>query len=319
MSDKSAIEWTDATWNTVYGCDKVSPGCASCYIERTPPYRMAGLRFERGRIPVRLMPERLDVPLRWRKPRRIFVNSLSDTFHQDVPNEFLDRMFATMALAEQHTFLVLTKRPERMRHYLSHVTTTGRIWYLWMHYGRAKQCLDEGVSGTLPWPLPNVWLGVTAENQRWADERIPKLLDTPAAKRFVSVEPMLGPVDLQRWLGGEDNKGHCLRCLGEWGEAHECPAEVPRLDWVIAGGESAGPKHRRLVQRVHECVEYDVMGGSRYGYVWYPTYHGKAWAGFLRDQCLAAGVAFHFKQWGGPAPKSGGRLLFGREWNEAPA
>src|SRR3972149_735218 len=151
VSEQSAIEWTDATWNPVTGCTKVSPGCANCYIERTPPFRMAGRRFVEGAIPVLLHPERLDQPLRWRKPRRGFVCSLADLFHEDVSNVYIEQVFLTMMTAQQHIFQVLTKRPERMREWLEH-------W--WLNY----------------YPLPNVHLGVSVENQRMADGGIPELL-----------------------------------------------------------------------------------------------------------------------------------------------
>lgn len=341
MGDKSAIEWTDATWNVVYGCDKVSPACAFCYIENTPPYRQRDLRFERGRIPVRLMPERLEIPLHWTKPRRIFVNSLSDTFHDDVPDEFLDRLFAVMALTPQHTYQVLTKRPERARAYLGHP-------WRWTQIEGQAQNIVEKQTGQDPslWlsvklPLPNVILMVTAENQAMVDLRVPVLLDTPAATRGVSIEPLLGPVDLTRvdWT---------KRFLEKWAEfrkvatpertdvidgivatiqrdRNEAPAllnaltgertdgedEVgqpgdPRLDWVIVGGESAGPEYRRLVEWIP-----DVSG-------WLPKSEPLAWVRSLRDQCVAAGVPFFFKQWGGPKAKSAGRLLDGREWSEFP-
>ncbi len=339
MSGKTAIQWADATWSPVYGCTKVSPGCSNCYIERTPPYRTANppMRFERGRIPVQLKPERLDVPLRWRKPRRIFVNSLSDTFHEDVPDEFLDRMFGVMGAARQHTFLVLTKRPERMRRFLTSVTATGAIWPHYMRAGQAERCLaDSNESGVMPWPLPNVWLGVTAENQRMADERIPVLLDTPAARRFVSVEPMLGAVDLRGYFQQVMEPRGPAPVIKGW----QTGLLESSIDWVIAGGESAGPEHRRLVE---ECCRKGTPFGPRQrnphqGHFdpkdtvcpyynrgecdlsdWSPKPHGLLWARSLRDQCNAAGVAFHFKQWGGPTPKSAGRLLDGREWDEVPA
>jgi protein gp37 len=263
MGDKSEIEWTDATWTTTYGCTKVSPGCANCYIERTPPYRMQGLKFKRGSIPVQLHHSRLDWPLRWTTPRRIFVNSLSDLFHEDVPAEFIDTVFAVMALTPQHTYQVLTKRPARMREYCSDLETPWRI-------GTIKRVVEAGrlsvlgVSDTqvpnilrgdqwkpecVPeWPLSNCWLGVTVENQRWADERIPILLDTPAAVRFLSCEPLLGPLNLREYSGG--------------------------LDWVIVGGES-GPKHRRF---------------------------DPDWARQIVADCRKAGVACFVKQLGGVRP-----------------
>src|SRR3972149_4993581 len=171
VSEQSAIEWTDATWNPVTGCTKVSPGCANCYIERTPPFRMAGRRFVKGAIPVLLHPDRLDAPLRWQKPRRVFVCSLADLFHDDVPDDFIEDIWLTMHKATQHTFQVLTKRPERLRQLL----TDSPMAY----FGRN--------------PLPNVWLGVSVENQRMAGERIPELLRCPAVVHFISGEPPLGP------------------------------------------------------------------------------------------------------------------------------
>ncbi|MBF8255104.1 MAG: Phage protein [Anaerolineales bacterium] len=284
MSDKSEIQWTDATWNTVYGCTKVSPACAHCYIERAPPYRMQGLKFERGEIPVQLLPERLDVPFRWKRPRMIFVNSLADTFHEDVPDSFILQLWRVMAATSRHTYQVLTKRPDRMRSLLSREQVDG-----------SRASLEIAALS----PLANVWLGTTVENQRWADERIPLLLDTPAAVRFVSIEPLLGPIDLTG-NNFEDNS----RCYlneplhGEGG-----------LDWVIVGGESAGPVGRRLVTGPH-----DIVGHPRY----LPSVQGHEWVASLRDQCGASALPFFFKQWGGPTPKSGGRLLDGREWDEMP-
>lgn len=168
VSDKSAIEWTDATWNPVTGCSKVSPGCANCYAETI------SLRFGTSKKPwtpenaaenVVLHPERLDQPLRWRRPRMVFVNSMSDLFHEQVPFEYIDRVFGVMWRAQQHTFQVLTKRPERAREYLDRV----------VYVSDPRDRRDAIGSARLPdvWPLPNVWLGVSIENQHWADERIP--------------------------------------------------------------------------------------------------------------------------------------------------
>ena len=295
MSDKSAIEWTEATWNTWYGCTKVSPGCANCYSERTPPYRMRGAayRFRRGRIPLKILSDRMEVPLHWRRPRLIFVNSLSDTFHEDVPDEYLAKLFNVMAQARQHTFQVLTKRPERMREVLFNLAHNSKVLQVPF------------------WPLPNVWLGVTAENQRMADARIPLLLETPAAVRFVSCEPLLGPLDLHRWM------------------AYDFPS---RLDWVIAGGESGGPERRRLVERcanrlgrhlhiITGCPSATFAEQLKSGVPcegWIPTPVGISRVRSLRDQCAAAGVPFFFKQWGGPRPTSGGHLLDRRTWRAMP-
>ena len=220
MGDKSGIQWTEATWNPVTGCTKVSEGCRHCYIERTPPFRMAGMRFEGPAGPgepgattgVLLHADRLTQPIRWRRPRMIFVNSLSDLYHPDIPTNFIARVWATMALAPHHTFQVLTKRPARMRALLANGA-----------FSRQVAVLAE--LPALSWPLPNVWNGVSVENQP-ATHRIPLLLQTPSAVRFLSCEPLLGPVSL---IG--DDRGW-LRHPGG-------------IDWIIAGGES-GPSARPM-------------------------------------------------------------------------
>ncbi|WP_052622288.1 DUF5131 family protein, partial [Mycobacteroides abscessus] len=222
MGDKTGIEWADATWNPVTGCDKVSPGCDHCYAE-TFAERWRGTRghyFETG-FDVQLRPDKLDLPLRWTKPRRIFVNSMSDLFHDKVPDEYIARVFAVMALAPQHTFQLLTKRHGRMRTLLRDGEFQQQVYDAWgqleMPKGRPSM-EDWPWSG---WPLPNVWLGVSAEDQKRADLRIPALLDTPAAARFVSAEPLLGPIDLHGDPIGKDSVF--------W---------IGHLDWVIVGGES---------------------------------------------------------------------------------
>jgi protein gp37 len=214
MSDNSSIEWTDASWNPVTGCTKVSPGCDHCYAERDFNRFNGAGAFDT----VRLMPNRLATPLRWRKPRRIFVNSMSDLFHDDVPDEFIARVFAVMALADRHTYQVLTKRHGRLRSLLSSIAFHDQVVHEAYHLSEGP-----GIVGPWPrqWPLRNVWLGVSVENQQWADIRIPALLDTPAAVRFLSCEPLLGRVALH----------------GEW---------VSHINWVIVGGESgrnARPMH----------------------------------------------------------------------------
>lgn len=214
MSQSTAIQWTDATWNPVRGCVKVSPGCKNCYAE-TFAERFRGVQghpYEQG-FDLRLVPEKLAEPLTWKRPRRVFVNSMSDLFQDGVPDEYIDRVFAVMERCPQHIFQILTKRAERMCDYCS--TRHG----------------IESVS-----PLENVWLGVSVENQERAEERIPALLQTPAAIRFVSYEPALGPIDFSGWLGG--------------------------LDWIIVGGES-GPGARRFDvewarSAVQQCKEADV-------------------------------------------------------------
>lgn len=235
MADRSAIEWTEATWNPVTGCDRVSPGCAHCYA-KTFAERFRGVPghpYEQG-FDLRLWPERLDQPLRWKRPRVIFVNSMSDIFHEQIPDDYVREIFEVMAAADWHTFQVLTKRNERMAE----------------------------LAATLPWP-GNVWMGVSIENRRFV-HRADYLRDIDPAVRFISAEPLLGPLE------GLDLNG---------------------IHWLIAGGES-GPRNRAM--RIE-------------------------WVRELRDRCLDEGVAFFFKQWGGRHPKSGGRLLDGRTWEEMPA
>ena len=231
------IEWTDETWNPVTGCTKVSEGCDHCYAE-TIAHRFTGTKAYPNGFDVTLRPERLDQPLRWKRPRKVFVNSMSDLFHKDVPDDYIARVFAVVALAPQHTFQVLTKRPGRMRSLLSSEQFESAVFL----------ATEGRFEGCFPWPLPNVWLGTSVENQKWADVRIPLLLDTPAAIRFLSCEPLLGPIDLFAW---NIDRGM-------------------RVDWVIVGGES-GPHARPM----------------------HPD-----WARQLRDDCLTAGIPFHFKQWG---------------------
>jgi len=283
VSDHSKIEWTSATWNIVTGCTRVSAGCDHCYIERTPPFRIAGRRFD-GDGPgsttgVVLHPDRLELPLRWRKPRRIFVNSLSDAFHKDVPAEFIALMFAVMAATPQHTYQLLTKRPGRMRSLVGRADFETRVRDM---YATTLNIVNPRHLPFPSWPLPNAWLGVSVENQTAADLRIPLLLSTPAAVRFLSCEPLLGLVDLDRdWLFGEPI-GRCTCGVPEdmamYGHEDGCDFATrgERVDWVIAGGES-GPGARPV----------------------HPD-----WLRSLRDQCSQAGVAYFLKQWGEWVPES---------------
>ncbi|MFW2829896.1 phage Gp37/Gp68 family protein [Sphingomonas sp. ID0503] len=249
MAETSTIEWTDATWNPVTGCSVISPGCKHCYAMKLAGTRLKnhpsreGLTIDTAAGPVWTgevrvnEPAMLD-PIRWKRPRRIFVCAHGDLFHENVLDSTIDRVFAVMGAAPQHTFQVLTKRAERMRAYFARVTA------------------DPAAN----WPLPNVWLGVSAEDQARANERVPQLLATPAARRFVSAEPLLGPINLHdaMWAGDGDPLADL----------------TATIDWIIVGGESglgARPMH-------------------------------PDWARSLRDQCVAAGVPFFFKQWGAWAP-----------------
>jgi len=344
MSDKSKIEWTDASWNPIrarmyakvgWHCEKVSAACTNCYAEamnmrlgNRVAYRDSHIKRD-----VFLDEKTLLQPLKWTRPRKIFVCSMTDLFGEWVSDEMIDRIFAVMALCPQHTFQVLTKRPERMREYICGPYPNGEgvaariAGATWALAPSRKELPDPPVILEMPvglrlesgepefgwrriiaarsWPLKNVWLGVTAENQEMADKRIPLLLATPAALRWVSIEPMLGSVDLEPWLdwpigSAEQSEvdGHswgCQEC--ESYSNCKCPRdkayyhceEGPRgldgcpewigvdritLDWIVAGGES-GPHAR-------------------------PSHPD--WFRSLRDQCAAAGVPFLFKQWGEYGP-----------------
>ncbi len=247
MGDKSGIQWTDATWSPVTGCDRVSPGCANCYSERltatrlahVPKYAGLAVISEAGQPhwtgEVRCHPDELETPRRWKRPRRIFVNSMSDTFHKDVPDRFLDQMFAVMALCPQHTFQVLTKRPERMAAYLRPVGSVLRSSFVWSAMGAM---LNVSRLEFPAWPLLNVWLGTSVEDQQRADERIPHLLQCPAAVRFLSLEPLLGPIHLLNpWLST------CLPCPDGLPGCEAWHSGPSPISWAILGGES-GPGAR---------------------------------------------------------------------------
>jgi len=238
VSTQSKIEWTDTTWNPLAGCTPVSPGCRNCYAANHArrlaghpnpkvggPYAGTARTAGDGRAvftgQVNLLEDRLTQPLRWRKPRRVFVNAMSDLFHPDVPDDFVDKVFAVMALCPQHTFQVLTKRPERMAEWALLNSTGGHVFHVASTMGSPR----SGI-----WPLPNVWLGTSVEDQARADERIPHLLRCPAAVRFLSCEPLLGPVDVSPYLDGA------------WANGDAYPSG-PRVNWIIPGGES-GPGAR---------------------------------------------------------------------------
>jgi protein gp37 len=272
VSDVSAIEWTDATWNPVTGCTRVSPGCANCYIERTPPFRMASRRFEivgqESTTGVTLHPDRLEQPLRWWKPRRVFVCSLADLFHDDVDKRFIAEVFARMALAHKHTFQVLTKRPERMRDVLR-----DPFWWACVE-GAAQRVIyettGEDTSYTLAihGPLPNVWLGVSIENARYT-WRADVLREITAAVRFISAEPLLGSLFDVRARDVERSESPAL---GPPVIHHTKPLDLAGIEWVIIGGES-GPgarpfqlEHARAIIRAcraHDVAPFVKQLGSR--------------------------------------------------------
>lgn len=292
MGDKTGISWTQtknpdgtvtpgATWNPVSGCTKLTAECKHCYVERDW-HRLTHLPAYKGRefTDVACHEDRLDQPLRWQRPRRIFPCSTADLFHDDVPDEFLDRVFGVIALCPQHTFLVLTKRAGRMQCYLSAPGRREAIAKAAEEFS-VKHPLDwvrvdgdesperggdpnENAERWLPrWPLPNVHVGVTAGTQGSANERLPLLMKTPAAKHWVSMEPLLEPVDLLASPAGD------ILCRSEG-----CLEMTPdtRLDWVVCGGESGSRKQARPMH--------------------------PQWARDLRDQCRANGVPFFFKQQG---------------------
>lgn len=355
------IEWTEATWNPIVGCSIATPGCTNCYAMRiahrlgrnpaTPHY--AGLTQPSRGGPVwtgklALAPDHvIKEPPRRRKPTTYFVNSMGDLFHEDVPDDWIDRVFTVMARSPQHRFQVLTKRADRMREYLSkfqpYLHPSSRVLVGAPKFDRVeaagppqpdyvtrggvkpeKRPVGSPLFFPKRWPLPNVWLGVSVEDQARADLRIPDLLATPAAVRFISAEPLLGPVDLEN-IKNPNAKSEWDLIDAVTGAGHNSEYqyagefEFEALDWVIVGGESgrgARPMHRD-------------------------------WARDLRDQCQDAGAAFFFKQWGEWAPgpgfacpdhlptqdwhhfdpecsarkvgkKAAGRLLDGREWNQMP-
>jgi protein gp37 len=248
------------TWQVVTGCAKVSPGCDRCYAEALTR-RFAGVPghpFTTGFAPT-VHPDRVGLPLTWRTPHRVFVGALGDLFHDEVPDEFLAQVWAVMAVAHRHTFQVLTKRHARMRSLL----TNTRFWA--MVCEQVAALADQGhdvLAGPNPWqtwPLPNVWLGVSAETQQWADIRIPALLHTPAALRWVSAEPLLGPVDLSSYL---DSEGDECGCDGPCPVGDHPWVTVPSIGWVVVGGESgagARPVDPVWVENiVGDCDSYEV-------------------------------------------------------------
>lgn len=307
MGDKSKIEWTDASWNPIrarnketggvgHFCIHVSEGCRNCYAERMQKRFGNPARYvaqHRDKVELFLDEKAVAQPRRWRKPRRIFVCSMTDLFADFVPDEWIDKIFAVMALTPHHTYQILTKRPDRMSAYLSRANIIEHLGHV------VTSLVADGICGSMAarevlwsgkraggednlygpmrdygeWPFPNVWLGTSAEDPNSLD-RIDYLQQTPAALRFLSLEPLLAPLDIEHCLS---THWICLDC-GDgqgWEEERFCHCggvytEFPAIDWVIVGGES-GPNARPM----------------------HPD-----WARSLRDQCVNAGVAYFFKQWG---------------------
>lgn len=335
----TTIEWTNKTWNPTRGCSRVSEGCRFCYAERQAARNLPGLNSPTTGKPfaimtdsgprwtgkVELIESKLYEPLHWRKPQRIFVNSMSDLWHEALATEDQADIYGIMAMAHWHDFQVLTKRPQNRLAQFSDPTFAREV------ESRARDYISktEGVaSWRFEWPLPNVWEGVSIEDQPTADERIPLLLQTSAAIRFVSYEPALGPVNFGRYVPADDGDGHCTKCgmklpdkqesldLLRVGMTCDCPPGFgPSLNWIIAGGESAH--------------------GAR------PA--NPDWFKSVRHQCQSADVPFFFKQWGEWSPtietepdndryhewpsggfsarlgkKAAGAMLDGREWREFP-
>lgn len=258
MSGKTTIEWTDRTWNPLIGCSHVSAGCDNCYAAQFALRNLADYAGLASRTPdgprftgeLRMRPKDLDAPLRWKKPQRIFVNSMSDLFHRDVPTAFQEDVFGVMARAQHHTFQVLTKRPLLMREWFEHGLRAG-----WVHWAPVM----DGVPGCVKmraeewpgWPLPNVWLGTSIENNHYCF-RADHLRATPAAVRFLSLEPLLGPLPSLNLEG---------------------------IDWVIVGGESgpkARPMHPDWVRDIRDrCVAAGVPFLFKQWGEWVPTWEAR--------------------------------------------
>jgi protein gp37 len=313
MGANTAIEWTEATWNCLRGCSRVSEGCRNCYAERTggrfcgagEPYE--GLvrihesidrsnpesrSFKKEALwtgKIEFVEKHLLDPLRWRKPRMIFVNSMSDLFHENVKDEWIDRIFAVMALAPQHAFQVLTKRTERMREYFAYENRWAQV------EGWCNEIAEESapaIASPGRTCLPNVWLGVSCEDQPTADKRIPLLLQTPAAVRWISAEPLLGPIELEE-LPSASGIGRHLDALSNAG-VDPGALVATKLDWVVVGGES-GPNARPFKTE---------------------------WASDIVRQCKASSVPCFVKQLGAHVIQGGERRRKkdrkGGDWHEWP-
>jgi protein gp37 len=318
--NSTKIEWASKTWSPITGCTPISEGCKNCYARRMAN-RLRGRCGYPKDDPFRVTfhPDRINKPLRLRKPTVIFVGSMGDLFHEDMHDEWIDEIISIIAATTRHCHLILTKRPERMLEYFDEIynlpTDSRRAEIL---FDTWRAVYGDACNNLPVFPLRNLWLGVTGENQKAADERIPILLQIPAAMRFVSYEPALGPVDFRPWMISKKIKDGYREVRNRFPSSSSTPKHLQlrtSLDWIIAGGET-GP-------------------GAR------PSHPD--WFRSVRDQCVAAGVPFFFKSWGEWVPrelalkiygkdydpennvktakvgrKVAGRLLDGREWNETP-
>lgn len=348
MSTK--ISWTNVTWNPLVGCNQVSPGCAHCYAKALHDKRhkayLAGKsvppQYAQSFEVVQLKPERLDTPLHWKAPRRVFVNSVSDLFHESVPFSFIDRVFAVMALTPQHTYQILTKRPQVMQDYVRRVEDDDSPvlqamqeiemapWRrLYMRTIDLDRDEDGGLADvSLLWPLPNVWLGTSVENQRWANERIPILMNTPAAVRFLSCEPLLGLVDLLAAMPLDHESDAWDEVNAEDWDQHEPEMEIEEAelegDWINYGSDmvpnpeyreyQADRERRARLYMLRDGLQWIIAGGESG-----PGYRKMDldWARSLRNQCVAAGVPFFFKQSSGFRSETGTELD-GQVWHQYP-
>lgn len=302
MADNTAIEWTDATWNPITGCSVVSPGCTNCYAMKLAGTRLqhhpsrAGLTIDTKAGPVwngqvRFNEEWLGDPARWRRPRMIFVCAHGDLFHESVPDEWIDRVFRQMLRDPRHTFQVLTKRAARLRAYMTRFKPDGDGWVT----RGGEPAMGKKQSGPLfvekNFPPKHIWLGVSAEDQERANERIPDLLQTPAAVRFVSYEPALGPVDFKRWL---EIAWQCSGCREYFAGGYQkiCPSCGKDSYW---SGSHAFNTKKGPGRQIGSGIDWLIAGGES-GKDARPAHPD--WFRRVRDQCQAADVPFFFKQWG---------------------
>lgn len=248
----TAIAWTNVTWNPATGCEKISEGCKFCYAEQLAEQKRGTSAFPTG-FDLKLRPHKLNDPKKLKEPSLIFVNSMSDLFWNQISDAYRDQVLDTIEATPQHQYQVLTKRPENM-----------------LRYSKRR---------ALP---SNFWAGTTIENQRWFDRRMPILLEVKAEIRFVSAEPLIGPI------------------VGDWSG----------IRWVITGGESGN--HIARGQNADRALVHRVDGR------WVPVTEREDWVRKIRDDVKEAGAALFHKQWGGPRPDSGGRMLDGRTWDEFP-